>query len=153
MSLSDHGFNVLLLLVGCGLCLLAVSGCGQPETGGPSKSTAIGLLQPRQASLPDGPDDRLRHGRSVWLQTCQRCHGPGLEGAPEIRDASAWQQRLAGGRERLHRHALEGFIAASGAEMPARGGDRDLEDAAVIAAADYMIWVATGQLPAATTTP
>lgn len=147
MRPRDHVVNALILLAGLALCVLALSACGEPPAGGAAKGTATELQTEREASLPDAPSEHLAIGRAVFLEDCTRCHTRGNEGAPKIVDGDDWRPRLAKGREVLHRRAITGFIADSGAEMPERGGNRELSDLQVTAAADFMIWIATGEAP------
>ncbi len=52
-------------------------------------------------------------------------------------DKDLWGPRIAQGKDTLHKHAIEGFTGAKGM-MPARGGNSNLTDDEVKAAADYM---------------
>ena len=47
--------------------------------------------------------------------------------------------RIAQQRQTLYRHAIDGFVGADYAIMPARGGNDELTDAEVKAAVDYML--------------
>ena len=85
----------------------------------------------------DAPE--LQFGREVWLAHCAVCHGSGLAGAPRLGDRTAWSPRIGQGMEMLFSHALNGFAGKSGSEMPARGGNPQLDDATVIAAVRYMV--------------
>jgi cytochrome c5 len=73
-------------------------------------------------------------GQKVYQQACFACHGTGAAGAPKLGDKAAWKDRIAKGKETLHKHALHGFNA-----MPAKGGRADLSDEDVKAAVDYMV--------------
>ncbi|TGD71953.1 cytochrome c5 family protein [Mangrovimicrobium sediminis] len=97
------------------------------------------------ADYPEFPGERLALGRSVWLDTCEGCHGYGIAGAPLATDAQQWAPRVAKGRETLYSHALEGFFGPRSTMMPARGGNEALNDEEVTAAVDYMVMLATGQ--------
>ena len=69
--------------------------------------------------------------RSISQSTV--CHGAGIAGAPKFGDKAAWAPRLATGIDTLYKVALTGKGA-----MPPRGGNKDLSDADVKAAVDYM---------------
>lgn len=83
----------------------------------------------------DAPE--LQLGREVWLANCAVCHGSGLA-APRMGDRAAWSGRIDQGMDALFSHALNGLAGTSGGEMPARGGNPQLGDAAVIAVR-YMV--------------
>lgn len=80
---------------------------------------------PAAAAKPDG--------KKVFESTCTVCHGAGIAGAPKFGDKAAWAPRLATGIDTIYRVALTGKGA-----MPPRGGNKDLTDAEVKAAVDYM---------------
>lgn len=83
----------------------------------------------------DGGDDL---GKQTFERACFACHGTGAAGAPMIGDADDWGTRLEQGREVLDRHSLEGFTGDKGF-MPAKGGQTQLSDEAVLAALEYML--------------
>ncbi len=83
--------------------------------------------------------ERLQEGWRVFNRTCTVCHWPGVGGAPMVGDKKAWEQRIAGGMQRLYTHAIAGFDGASGKRMPARGGIWNLTDEQVRAAVDFMV--------------
>ena len=83
--------------------------------------------------------ERLQEGWRVFNRTCTVCHWPGIGGAPMVGDKKAWEQRIAGGMEKLYTHAIAGFDGASGRRMPARGGNWNLTDEQVTAAVDSMV--------------
>lgn len=97
------------------------------------------LAQP--ATFPEPGDARLQQGRTVWLATCRDCHANPMSDAPQVRRPADWQARLARGRPALYASALGGRVAASGAEMPARGDHAHLGDDEVRAAVDYMLFL------------
>lgn len=65
------------------------------------------------------------------------CHAAGVAGAPKPGDKADWGPRIAQGKDRLYKHAIEGFTGAKGM-MPARGGGTSLSDDEVKAAVDFM---------------
>lgn len=99
-----------------------VAPIGKVNMGGPM------LAEPEsgaaaEATTYEGP-------AQVYDAVCAACHDAGIAGAPELGDASVWQQRLEahGGFEGVYQNALNGLNA-----MPARGGanisDEQLENA------------------------
>ena len=96
--------------------------------------------------LPDPELPVLMRGGSVWEDTCQNCHGGNkLTGAPKVTSAEVWAPRIAQGLDTLFSHAIDGFIGAKYAQMPARGGNPDLTDEDVRAAVAFMVWASGGQ--------
>ncbi len=77
-------------------------------------------------------------GEELYAQTCKTCHESGLAGAPKFGDKAAWKDRIAQGKDTLHKHALEGFTGKSGT-MPPKGGNTAASDSDVKAAVDYMV--------------
>jgi cytochrome c5 len=92
--------------------------------------SALGLLGLTSTAFADG--------KATFQQACFACHGTGAAGAPKIGDKAAWKDRIAKGKDTLHKHALKGFTGKKGV-MPAKGGRTDLKDADVMAAVDYMV--------------
>ena len=99
----------------------------------------VGCRGPAADGYPEFDEPELALGRSIWLENCQVCHGTGLAGAPGIGDRAAWQPRISQGLPILFEHAMNGFAGPTGTEMPARGGNAALDDAAVKAAVRYMV--------------
>ena len=73
-------------------------------------------------------------GRQVVEEQCIACHGAGLEGAPRIGDAKAWQPRAARGLSSLTKNALAGVR-----KMPPHGGKLALTDLEIKRAIAYMV--------------
>lgn len=96
-------------------------------------------LAASSSRYPEFGEPRLVQGRTVWLGTCQDCHGNPLADAPQVKDAEAWAPRLGQSRAALYDHALGGYSSSEWTEMPARGGNPDLSDDEVRAAVDYMV--------------
>ena len=90
------------------------------------------------SKYPQFADPRLKHGRTVWLGTCEACHAHDLAGAPLVSDRKAWAPRLAKGSQALYTSALGGLTGPKGTQMPPRGGNSKLSDDEVKAAVDYM---------------
>jgi cytochrome c5 len=76
-------------------------------------------------------------GKKIFESNCVACHGEGVAGAPKAGDKAAWAPRLKAGTDALYTSALNGKNA-----MPPRGGNKDLADAEVKAAVDYMVSLA-----------
>ncbi len=87
------------------------------------------------AAAPAAPATAAKvDGKKIFESTCTVCHGAGIAGAPKFGDKAVWGPRLATGIDSLYRVALTGKGA-----MPPRGGNKDLSDADVKAAVDYMV--------------
>lgn len=76
-------------------------------------------------------------GKTLYLATCQACHGAGIAGAPKFGDKAAWADRIRQGSAVLHEHAIKGFQGKAGM-MPPKGGAAASDDD-VKAAVDYMV--------------
>jgi cytochrome c5 len=105
----------------------------------PLCAALCGCGQEQGVTYPEFDAPELKHGREIWLANCQPCHGTGLAGAPRLGNREAWAPRIQQGIEVLFSHALNGFAGKTGTEMPARGGNPQLEDVAVQAAVRYMV--------------
>jgi cytochrome c5 len=109
----------------------AATGASPAATPAPAPAAAparaaVAAAAPAAAAKPDG--------KKVFESTCTVCHGAGIAGAPKFGDKAAWAPRLAIGIDTLYKVALTGKGA-----MPPRGGNKDLSDAEVRAAVDYMV--------------
>jgi cytochrome c5 len=102
-----------------------------------------GAEQPIAAATPaaapaapaaSAPPPAKPDGKKVFESTCMVCHGTGVAGAPKFGDKAAWAPRIKQGIDTLYHVALTGKGA-----MPPRGGNKDLSDAEVKAAVDYMV--------------
>ena len=111
----EHVSFVLLGLMA--LSLAFVAACSDPEA--PADPAAV--TKP-QAPVPSS--DELMQGYQVYKSTCASCHGKGRDGAPLVAKADAWAERIKQGTDVLYQRAIDGWIAPSGAEMPARGGEK-----------------------------
>ena len=79
----------------------------------------------------------LQSGMQVYNAVCMGCHAAGVAGAPKVGDAAAWSARIAQGVETLVSHAVNGYKGQAG-QMPAKGGNADLDDVEVARAVVYM---------------
>ncbi|SPF78421.1 c-type cytochrome [Pseudoprimorskyibacter insulae] len=141
-----------ILLVAAGI-LAATASSSEPGSSGDIPDgivSAKGLKGfVRASKLPDPKDPVLAAGKAVWAGTCQACHGGNKAiGAPKITSSDDWSPRIAQGLDVLFDHAINGFLGAKYAEMPAKGGNADLSDADVKAAVAFMIWASGGAEPA-----
>ena len=73
-------------------------------------------------------------GEKTYQAACAMCHDSGVAGAPVTGDASQWTDRMSKGTEVLGNNAINGLGA-----MPAKGGQTQLSDEAVLAAVSYML--------------
>jgi cytochrome c5 len=90
------------------------------------------------AAYREFTEPQLVHGRTIWIDNCEGCHGYGTAGAPIPMVASEWRDRLDKPRSTLYRHAIDGFFGPDDTMMPPRGGNDSLTDDEVRAAVDYM---------------
>jgi c(7)-type cytochrome triheme protein len=81
------------------------------------------------------PALHAQDGKQTYEQKCAVCHAAGLAGAPRPGNAADWAPRLRAGKAAIYRNALQGTLRG----MPPKGGNPDLPDAAVRAAADFMM--------------
>ena len=88
----------------------------------------------------------LKDGKAVYEAVCTTCHGAGIAGAPKFADNGAWGARIAQGAQTLYDHAIKGYQGKAG-NMPAKGGNPDLDDVEVQRAVVYMANAAGGKLP------
>ncbi|WP_051710341.1 c-type cytochrome [Andreprevotia chitinilytica] len=93
------------------------------------------LVVPLSLAHAETPE---QSGARVFLANCAACHkAPGVDGSPLLGDATAWKDRMAGGRDALYTSAIKGFTGYY--VMPAKGGNAALSDAEVKAAVDYLL--------------
>ena len=90
----------------------------------------------------DFDDKHLQYGKTIWLDTCEGCHGWGVADAPIPMNYDEWEHRIAKGKATLYQHAIEGFFGPDDSMMPERGGNPSLTDEEVKAAVDYMFELA-----------
>ena len=107
--------------------LLMLAGCGPRNAGEPA--------------LTDSPVEEITTTETAWLtgkqafeEVCAGCHEEGLDGAPRTGDREAWDERSWLWEAVLFEHARSGYK-----EMPAKGGDAELDEATVTKAAEYML--------------
>ena len=81
-------------------------------------------------------------GQRAYEDLCAGCHEEGLNGAPKTGDRVAWEGRSWLWEAVLFEHARSGYN-----EMPAKGGDSELDEATVTKAAEYMMALTYPDLP------
>lgn len=133
------------------LIVVALTACGEktPATtpdlveASPSASVVVptaaapaaSVVQPASFVLTAAPSaSDLAVGEKIYTSTCLACHGAGVLGAPKFGDKTAWEARIAKGKEVLYTNSLNGFNM-----MPAKGGNAMLKDEELKAAVDYMV--------------
>jgi cytochrome c5 len=82
-------------------------------------------------------------GQRAYERACARCHEQGLDGAPATGDSESWADRSSLWVAVLAEHARVGYL-----DMPSRGGEPDLTDQEVTAAAEYMLTLTHPDRPA-----
>ena len=75
-----------------------------------------------------------RSGKEVVEQVCSTCHGKGVDGAPRIGDAKAWEPRAKRGLSSLTHSAIQGVR-----KMPPHGGNPSVSDVEIKRAITYMV--------------
>ena len=73
-------------------------------------------------------------GKQAYDIACAQCHDEGLDGAPRISARDAWKDRSMLWQAVLFEHAKSGYL-----DMPAKGGNETLDDAAIARAAEYLL--------------
>jgi cytochrome c5 len=86
-------------------------------------------------------DDRI-NGEAAYLEYCAGCHEQGVFGAPREGEPRDWESRSKLWQAVLMEHAKEGYF-----DMPARGGQAELPDEVISAAAEYMLEMTFSGLP------
>jgi cytochrome c5 len=76
----------------------------------------------------------MADGAETYKKACMACHATGVAESPKLGDKAAWAPRIAQGMEVLYTSVLKGKGA-----MPPKGGQVQLSDDDVKAAADYMV--------------
>ena len=134
--MNAHVLNVIIVM-----CLSLFSACTKTEENNQIKSS-ISTENGSPAFDPMGltlNSTNLVSGRDVWIANCSVCHLEGLGGAPLIGNSKAWSWRMDKTIDTLYSHAIEGYYGDHG-EMPARGGNEDLNDSQIKSAVDFMIY-------------
>lgn len=93
--------------------------------------------------LEPPPNGLVESARLAYERACAGCHEDGLGGAPRTRHPEDWQGRSRLWQAVLTEHARRGYLG-----MPAKGGDPELGDRQVQAAAEYMLSITHPKVPA-----
>jgi cytochrome c5 len=107
-------------------CTVLLGACAQPSSQPPPPERPA---QPVSLELAEA-------GFLAYQRVCANCHETGERGAPLTGRPEDWEGRSRLWQAVLFRHAEQGYLG-----MPARGGDSELTDREVQAAAEYMLTV------------
>ena len=105
----------------------AATPAGAPATAAPAPAASAAPDAAAPAKLAADA------GKTVYMASCQACHGAGIAGSPKFGDKAAWSDRIKQGTATLQEHAIKGFKG-----MPAKGGSAASDDE-VKAAVEYMV--------------
>lgn len=124
----------------CALVLLGLAACSPEatESAGQAQSAAPAQREVR----PAWREDRMALGKDTYEQVCAACHETGEGGAPKTGDREQWEERSDMWQAVLFKHAKSGYL-----DMPGKGGQEELTDEAVEAAAEYMLVRTFPELP------
>jgi cytochrome c5 len=86
--------------------------------------------EPQAGAAPAAATD----GEQAYVEHCAGCHETGMLGAPREGEQQDWEGRSDLWQAVLMDHAKTGYF-----DMPARGGNTELPDDVVNAAAQYML--------------
>jgi cytochrome c5 len=128
--------RTLLVIAMAAVCLVGCS-AGSDE-GTPTEDQVAGK------DYPEGSwrTRYLELGRETYEMACASCHDEGKDGAPAKGDRDSWSDRSRLWSAVLTEHAKAGYQA-----MPCKGGQLELSDNAVEAAAEYMLNETFPELP------
>ncbi len=105
-------------------------------------TTGAAAQQAAQAAAAAAAASQVAYGGTtdgsvIFNNLCTGCHTSGAGGAPTM-DKAHWGERIAKGKDTLHKHAIEGFTGSTGV-MPPKGGNPALTDEQVSATVDWML--------------
>jgi cytochrome c5 len=109
--------------------------------GGPVAAETVAEPAAREVQ-PDWRTDRQALGESTYAAACASCHEAGEGNAPRTGVREDWAERSDLWQAVLFNHAKAGYL-----EMPGKGGQPELSDQAVEAAAEYMLGLTFPELP------
>lgn len=121
------------------LALLALAACS-PQ--GDEPPAAAPPAQTERDVMPSWREDYLALGKDTYERACASCHDSGEQGAPVTGQRDQWEGRSDLWQAVLFEHAKSGYL-----DMPGKGGQPDLTDEAVEAAAEYMLGLTYPELP------
>ena len=98
-------------------------------------SFALGACAAHSGEPPDDATPAAAvDGQEAYSEHCAGCHETGMLGAPREGEQEDWENRSSLWQGVLMDHAKTGYF-----DMPARGGNSELPDEVVSAAAEYML--------------
>jgi cytochrome c5 len=121
------------------LALLALTAC---SPAGDEPAAAAPATGAEREVMPSWREDYLALGKETYERVCASCHESGEQGAPVTGKREQWEGRSDLWQAVLFEHAKSGYL-----DMPGRGGQPDLSDEAVEAAAEYMLGLTYPELP------
>jgi cytochrome c5 len=86
--------------------------------------------------------ERFEDGHKAYTEHCASCHDKGVNGAPSIQNQDDWADRSNLWDAVLFEHANSGYL-----NMPAKGGNENISEYSVDAAAEYMLYKVYPELP------
>jgi cytochrome c5 len=122
------------------LALLALAACS--PAGDEPPAAAAPPAQTERDVMPSWREDYLALGKDTYEQACASCHDSGEQGAPVTGQRDQWEGRSDLWQAVLFEHAKSGYL-----DMPGKGGQPELTDDAVEAAAEYMLGLTYPELP------
>ena len=129
-------------LLSAAVLLAILAACSPGGEDQASADPAAVAEAPGREVQPDWRGDRLALGEATYASACASCHDAGENGAPRTGVRDDWSQRSELWQAVLFNHAKAGYL-----EMPGKGGQPELSDAAVEAAAEYMLGLTFPELP------
>ena len=121
------------------LALLAIAAC---SPAGEEPAAVAPSSEEKRDVMSSWREDYLALGKETYEQACASCHDSGEQGAPVTGKREQWEGRSDLWQAVLFEHAKSGYL-----NMPGRGGQSDLTDEAVEAAAEYMLGLTYPELP------
>jgi len=121
------------------LALLAMAAC---SPAGDEPAAAAPSTRAERDVKPTWREDYLALGQDTYERACASCHESGELGAPITGRREQWVGRSDLWQAVLFEHAKTGYL-----DMPGKGGQPELTDEAVQAAAEYMLGLTYPELP------
>ena len=103
----------------------------KPATPTEQKSTPMEQTKEQAAAVSTAASDS---GKAVYQNTCAACHETGVSGAPKTGVKTAWDGRIAKGKDQLVQSVINGMGA-----MPPKAGNPSLSEAEIRTAVDYIV--------------
>jgi cytochrome c5 len=130
--------------------LIALAACspggeeqpGEEQAGGERVTPEGGAAATGREVQQDWRTDRQALGKATYDKACAACHDAGEGDAPRTGVREDWSERSDLWQAVLFKHAKAGYL-----EMPGKGGQPELTDQAVEAAAEYMLGLTFPELP------